>query len=147
MSSLDQWLVAEYPLEIRIKEYINEIYSWCELQYTNCTDIVNEIRLATRNIIISFSELVEIDSNIYIILLCGLYENNENLIKIFNITSNLVKCKIIDAIDLITNAQYTPTANQLREFYKLRELTKPDNMLNELKKLRSILIENNDKKL
>lgn len=146
MSSLSEWLIAEYPLELRIKDYINEIYSWCELHYTECNDLMNDHRLATRNIIIIFSELVEIDSDIYIILLCGLYENKEDLIKIFNITSNSIKCKIIDAIDLITNERYTPSVGKLKEFYKIRGINKPDKMINELKNLRSILIENNNKK-
>ena len=145
MSSLDSWLTAEYPLEKLIKKYINSIYSWCELHYTSCTSFINEFRIATRNIIMSLSELVEIHQDLYIILLVFLYENTKELIKIFDITSNSIKCSVLDGIDLII--KYTPSNSQVVEFYKLRDMKKPQDMICNIKELRNTLIESNNKKI
>lgn len=145
MSSLESWLTAEYPLEKIIKKYIDAIYSWCESYCTESTKINDENRLAARNIIISLSELVEIDKDLYMILLVFLYENKNELNKIFDIATDIVKCNILDGIDLII--KYTPSITQVVEFYKLREIKKPQNMIGDIKELRNILIECNNKKI
>ena len=139
MSFLNEWLITKDPLGEYIKNLIVEIYICCE-SYYNSSIIFNDIyRLAARNIIVSISEFVQVDDNIYIILLCSLYENKEDYLKIFDKVPDIIKCKIFDAIDIII--KYTPRLEEINEFYKIRELEKPKKMLDELYDLRSKLLD------